>query len=303
MTKQPSRNIAHHALLREGHVDSVVANMVLSNRFRDALGARCKITPTQYRALVRLSSQGGFVPMSILAESLFVTQSSCTAAITQLENAGLVLRQEGKTDRRIVRVGITKKGIATLEQADAAANASMRDVWAMLDQGEALVTMVRCRDAVSDKGVERVHNGRIHAGTAMFDLALLMNAAAQNQAQNNGLTLVEYCVLYLLSYNACGMRATDIAERLLFAPSDVSAATKSLAKQRLINRERDPKDKRAFIFDVTSKGFAAANDISWRITADIKSLDPTGRNVIALREAVGSRFVAMLRAEKEGTRQ
>ena len=63
----------------------------------------------EFRVLVSLSESGSR-PMVGLAKDQMVTQAAITGIVDNLERLGLAARERSETDRRIVRVSITKKG-------------------------------------------------------------------------------------------------------------------------------------------------------------------------------------------------
>lgn len=52
----------------------------------------------------------GPLPMRALAESLDVSQASATGIVDRMEQRGLVERQRGEADRRVIRVALTAQG-------------------------------------------------------------------------------------------------------------------------------------------------------------------------------------------------
>jgi MarR family transcriptional regulator, 2-MHQ and catechol-resistance regulon repressor len=69
----------------------------------------------EMRLLFTLNNLGA-VPMSVLAEEQVTTQASITGIVDDLEERGLVERIRSTEDRRVINVGITKKGKDALEK-------------------------------------------------------------------------------------------------------------------------------------------------------------------------------------------
>lgn len=63
----------------------------------------------EFRVLVSLSESGPRA-MVELAKDQMVTQAAITGIVDNLEKLGLAARERSETDRRVVRVSITKKG-------------------------------------------------------------------------------------------------------------------------------------------------------------------------------------------------
>jgi DNA-binding MarR family transcriptional regulator len=133
----------------------------LTREFVNGL-AEVDITATQYRILILLSN--GSAMSSALADRLAVSPPSVTSAVDGLVNRGLVTRENDKTDRRKIALGLTKEGLRALAQADNAADALFVDIAAaigdpkrsqrMIDDlelwNEALATRRRNKKAAKD---------------------------------------------------------------------------------------------------------------------------------------------------------
>jgi DNA-binding MarR family transcriptional regulator len=85
-------------------------------RLDEAL-ARHGVTTTEYMALSELRLRDG--PSSAqLARIAFVTPQAMNLVIRDLERRGLVLRRPDPRGGRILRVGLTRAGLATLRRCD-----------------------------------------------------------------------------------------------------------------------------------------------------------------------------------------
>lgn len=69
----------------------------------------------EMRILATLGRMGS-VPMSVLADEQVVTQASITGLVDDLEGRGLVERMRSVEDRRVINIGLTKKGRAELDK-------------------------------------------------------------------------------------------------------------------------------------------------------------------------------------------
>lgn len=72
------------------------------------------LTITELKILKSLSAEGPS-PMTKFASEFFLSAPSVTGVIDRLENEGLVARERGSEDRRVVTVRITHKGRERLE--------------------------------------------------------------------------------------------------------------------------------------------------------------------------------------------
>ena len=78
---------------------------------------RWGLTLPQFDALAELgrASRGGFT-FGELSSLLLVTSGNLTGIVDRLEAEGLVQREQGKEDRRIVRIVLTRKGRRLVDQ-------------------------------------------------------------------------------------------------------------------------------------------------------------------------------------------
>lgn len=88
---------------------------LLIRRGREEL-ADLGISGPQYGVL-RILSRDGAVPMGKISEELLVTTGNVTGLVSRLVQEGLVSRQHGIRDRRIVRIHLTRAGKALVEKA------------------------------------------------------------------------------------------------------------------------------------------------------------------------------------------
>jgi DNA-binding MarR family transcriptional regulator len=79
----------------------------------------------------------GALPMSVLAEEQVTTQASITGLVDDLEERGLVERVRSKEDRRVINVGITRKGKDALEKGLARHREFIDDIMSDLTDREA----------------------------------------------------------------------------------------------------------------------------------------------------------------------
>lgn len=93
-----------------------------------------RITPSQWSVLM-LIEQRGSASVKDIASALHVSSSAATQLADALERSGYVLRRRNKSDRRIVRLSLSKK--------------SVRDVKTLKKQ--AVVKYMKVFEALSDR--------------------------------------------------------------------------------------------------------------------------------------------------------
>lgn len=100
--------------------------------------AAAGLTPMQHQLLLAVRGHEGNAPPTIgdLAAHLLIRHHSAVELVDRAEGAGLIERRRDPTDRRVVRVRLTRSGAAKLERVSRANLAELsrlapelRDVW------------------------------------------------------------------------------------------------------------------------------------------------------------------------------
>jgi DNA-binding MarR family transcriptional regulator len=92
---------------------------VLMHRFGDALKPH-GITPTQYNVLRILRGAGpAGLCRNEIRDRLVAQVPDVTRLLDRMEHAGLVERERGEADRRLVTTRITRQGVQLLKRLDA----------------------------------------------------------------------------------------------------------------------------------------------------------------------------------------
>ena len=94
------------------------ASVIIRKRGRDIL-ADFDITPPQFNALLVLSEASGLT-MGELCDRLYLACSTATDLIDRMERNGLIERERDVNDRRVIRLKVTDKGFAVVDQVMAA---------------------------------------------------------------------------------------------------------------------------------------------------------------------------------------
>jgi DNA-binding MarR family transcriptional regulator len=104
-------------------------------RFLDEQG----LTHAGWQVLIRLGHEDGLTQREV-AERCYVTQATVTGVVDTLEREGLVVRERGTEDRRVVRVRLTKEGRKRLDRAKRTVGKEMAALFADLSaRDEAIV--------------------------------------------------------------------------------------------------------------------------------------------------------------------
>jgi DNA-binding MarR family transcriptional regulator len=101
-----------------GEVDDLIG-VLLQRTTKDELRImRGKVTPAQFTIMRLLKGSGGGCTVSQVAKALRVTLSAVTPLSDRLVESGLVQRTRDAGDRRVVRLELTPKGLATTSELE-----------------------------------------------------------------------------------------------------------------------------------------------------------------------------------------
>jgi DNA-binding MarR family transcriptional regulator len=155
------------------HVDALpldfTAANALSSLFRAANAVRAELTNRVLRN--HDMTWTGFVVLWVVwiwdgmetrhvAESADISKATLTGVVKTLESRGLISREGDENDRRLVRLRLTKEGVALMEQLYPEFNAVESEIVSRLS-GNKVTTLTRAlRDVV--RSVETNHNGTAH---------------------------------------------------------------------------------------------------------------------------------------------
>jgi MarR family transcriptional regulator, 2-MHQ and catechol-resistance regulon repressor len=78
-------------------------------RHMDAHLQRCGLSNTDFRVLEALLHKGP-LPVNVIGPKVQLTAGAISIAVDRLQERGLVQREEGKRDRRVRTVALTKEG-------------------------------------------------------------------------------------------------------------------------------------------------------------------------------------------------
>ncbi|HID86774.1 MAG TPA: MarR family transcriptional regulator [Anaerolineae bacterium] len=147
---------AKETLLRDAAaMESIIMRLVWLERKRFAQElATCGLTVPQFLTLTHIERLGSPCPMGELAAQMHQSSATMTGIIERLVKMGLVARQSSPHDRRLVLVGLTEAGRATLEQAHRARRERMCGSLARMGEGDRreFIRLLRAYLAASEAG-------------------------------------------------------------------------------------------------------------------------------------------------------
>lgn len=103
-------------------------------RGREILGG-FDITPPQFDALLVISRQDNLT-MGDLCAHLYLASSTVTDLVDRMEKGGLVLRERDAEDRRVIRLRITPRGRALIDQVLRARHAYLAGILERVHPGD-----------------------------------------------------------------------------------------------------------------------------------------------------------------------
>jgi DNA-binding MarR family transcriptional regulator len=131
----------HHPIELPGH--QLVLGLILTGEMLAKEGTRLlrpfKLTDSQFNVLMLLKFQAeedGAVSQTRLGRMLLVNRSNVTGLVDRLEQAGLIERTSGSSDRRVKRVRLTAAGRDLLERAETSYYQRIGELTAGLGENE-----------------------------------------------------------------------------------------------------------------------------------------------------------------------
>lgn len=98
-------------------------------------GAKLPITPLHIE-IMRLLLESGELPITRISESLSITKAQMTSLIDRLTEMEMVKRRSSTSDRRMVKVTLTRKGKAFIRTHDNKLRAAARESLSCLNEEE-----------------------------------------------------------------------------------------------------------------------------------------------------------------------
>lgn len=104
---------------------------IYSVKLRETSG----LNSSQLSCLLVLSNTGA-LSLSQLSKKLSFSPSMITGLVDQLEQKELVQRERSSSDRRVIRIKLTEKGVQTVKEAPVSFQKSLMDGLSRLREGE-----------------------------------------------------------------------------------------------------------------------------------------------------------------------
>jgi len=141
----PHTSQAINDLLGSAVVFSTTINEYMTEQLDDVSGGQ--VTFPQLRMLKLLALRGR-LSVSAVAEFLGVSPAAASKAVDRLVRSGMLERTEARSDRRAVRVYLTPKATALLDDFDRASGEGLREIFGYLSRSQ-LARLAKTLDELS----------------------------------------------------------------------------------------------------------------------------------------------------------
>ncbi|NDV61965.1 MarR family transcriptional regulator [Puniceicoccales bacterium CK1056] len=105
-------------------------------QYDEASVARAGFSSLSDFAVLEVLLHKGSLPVNIIGEKVLLTSGSITTAVQRLEKKGLVRRERGAEDGRVVLVHLTESGRNRIEEAFALHAADLDQLFEAFDESE-----------------------------------------------------------------------------------------------------------------------------------------------------------------------
>lgn len=222
----------------------------------------CDMTVTEYCVLREINLAGGRVEGFDFAGFLMLKHSTISMTLSSLENKGYIKRELSSTDRRMLSVSATQKGVQAGEEATQTIHTTWeKTFWSNFDLDEergghriAYLVLTKLRGyAPEEPAVPKENVNPISPEFIMF-LKLVPQRWSQVIKNSAGLSLSEYRVLFEMAEAGGSTLAADLSRRLYLDRSMISVCKDKLLKRGLLFETPDDHDRRNSKLKLTAEG-------------------------------------------------
>lgn len=237
--------------------------LYITNLLRSYFKQENTITLTQYRILSMLQIHDCMLRTSDLALFLHVSPGTISTNASTLASRGLLHRSDGFDSFHLMTVSITEPGHKLLNELNVNIDYIFDNIL-FSPIGEYLSKMAVRIAARNVAYLLENRNNAYDASSAFIitESCLLFDDHLKKLCHSHDLTILEYCLLYILNEGCSDDKLSGVAADLLVSSSHLAAAVRSLTRRSYIIRQRSNVDHRVFSLDLTTTGFAVMEQIS-----------------------------------------
>jgi len=240
--------------------------------YKQRFGREMKVSIPQFIVLEALAQHNGSMQPKRIAEYLGLTPSTITATVDNLALAGLVQRRQNPNSRCSMYVYATDAAVSVLQRGRKVAADVTGDTIAPLGRflhqamGEALGRIIRSGIADDVKADD--------PGMHFYRVCMSCDHRVKSLLKSEGLTSLEFRVLFELEDYPHGLLINALAKRLLVRFPDITAVLNALEQHSLIQRTSDAADRRAVRAEITTAGFELLSRAAPQVDALYMTVDP-----------------------------
>jgi DNA-binding MarR family transcriptional regulator len=209
-----------------------------------------------YGVLISLTELGPR-SQSELSKRLHVNRTMMVELIDAMEQAGLVERRRNPTDRRSYALEPTAAGREALKQIGAAADRVEAVLTRSLtgQEGEHLRRLLRAIVLSGEEDQEIPDTLTRRTGYLISAAHLRLREQFDESLQGTGVTAPHYATLATIAHSG-PISQQQAAEQLGFTGTAVLQVVDRLESDGVVERRRNPDDRRAYALELTPKGRA-----------------------------------------------
>jgi len=250
------------------------------------------LSPRVHQVLATLQAHGPRSQQK-LSDRLHINRTIMVSLIDEIERAGLLERRRDPKDRRSYALALTTRGRRALERMEAAASRADATLTAALSVRERRQLKARLSAVANAHDAEAERQGGLQERTVyLLDAAhTRVRESFEQRLRPLGLTPALYGPLRTLQ--ACGPTSQRaIADALGFSGAAIQQTVDRLEADGLLERKRNPTDRRSYALELTPAGRAAIRgaetaqrELSDDLLGDEQQQDELTRLLLAVLQA------------------
>ncbi|MGI6216421.1 MAG: MarR family transcriptional regulator, partial [Coriobacteriales bacterium] len=212
---------------------------------------------TEYRVLLKAHELGDQACIGDLVSALNLPQNLTSKAAAKLEDLGYIKRKRDKSDKRVIKVHVTKFGEENLKSTNDRVEENMDTIFGLLPRNMSknfksiVVTIGKEVEGANGNG----SNGSNHVSSAFVTaVSQSMNIMKQLCREIAGASITECRILQILHESGDAIRMGDIAKTLLLKADTVTRAANNIELRKWATRVMEDGRPGAVYLKITPTG-------------------------------------------------